>query len=543
MTVTPPTPPARPARRFALAAATALALGAGALSIPAFAADGGAAGPPKVELKDGTLDWGVKESFRKYVTGMAKGTIETAAGAKQAADNGPFTFTGGSGTYDMGTHAVATTFKGSVRFVSKAHRFDIELADLKLSTKGTAGSITADITAEGKTEDDVELASLDLSKAERSSGDSTMTFAKIPAKLTAEGAKAFNDMYQEGQELDPATLTVKTGGGGQPTQNPTTGPTQNPTTGPTTDPTTGPTGNPTDGPSRRPTTGPTGQPTTQPTPSGKAPGDADGSGGDAAAESGPIADGNLDWGVKKSFRTYITVGAKGKIQLSGGAAKNGDGYRFPKGHGSYDADKSALDAAFDGAVRFTGHEGQLDLKFSDLKVRVKGGKGALVADVSAKARDSGKVENSKDLRLADLDLSGKPMKAKGKIVTLSGVPARLTDAGAKAFGGYYDEPAKRDLDPVTLNVSLDKNAQLPDGSGSSGSSGGSGGSSADGGLGGGAGTTGGSGGITGGSGGGSSLASTGSSAPTTALVGGAAALVLAGGAAAYATRRRTGARG
>ncbi|MEV0263933.1 HtaA domain-containing protein [Streptomyces sp. NPDC050617] len=539
MTVTPSTPPARPARRLALVAATALALGAGALSIPAFAADGGAAGPPKVELKDGTLDWGVKESFRKYVTGMAKGTIETADGAKQAADNGPFTFTGGSGTYDMGTHAVATTFKGSVRFISKAHRFDIKLADLKLSTKGTAGSITADITAEGKTEDDVELASLDLSKAERSSGDSTMTFAKIPAKLTAEGAKAFNDMYKEGQELDPATLTVKAGGGGQPTQKPTQQPTQQPTTAPTTNP-TNPTTNPTDGPSKQPTTGPTDQPSAKPTVPGKTPG---GSGDDADAESGTIADGNLDWGVKKSFRTYITGGAKGSIELSGGAAKNGDGYRFPKGHGSYDADTSALDAAFDGAVRFTGHEGQLDLRFSDLKVQVKGAKGALVADVSAKALGSGKVENSKDLRLADLDLSGKPMKAKGKIVTLSGVPARLTDAGAKAFGGYYDEPSKRDLDPVTLNVSLDKNAQLPGGSGASGGSGSGGGSSA-GGLGGGAGTTGGSGGITGGSGtGGSSLASTGSSTPTTALVGGAAALVLAGGAAAYATRRRGNARG
>ncbi|MEU7042773.1 HtaA domain-containing protein [Streptomyces varsoviensis] len=538
MTVTPSAPPARPARRFALVAATALALGAGAVSIPAFAADGGAAGPPKMELKDGTLDWGVKESFRKYVTGMAKGTIETAGGAKQAADNGPFTFTGGSGTYDTGTHAVATTFQGSVRFISKAHGFDIELADLKLSTKGKAGSITADITAAGKTEDDVELASLDLSSVRPGSGDGgAMTFAKIPAKLTAEGAKAFNGMYEAGQELDPATLTVKAGGGGRPTQQPTTGPTQQPTTDPTTGPTnpTDPTGNPTDGPSKQPTNGPTDQPAKPTTPSG--PGEQD-------AQSGTIADGNLDWGVKKSFRDYITGGAKGEIELSGGAAKSGDGYRFPKGHGSYDADTSALDAAFGGAIRFTGHEGKLDLKFSDLKVRVKGGKGALLADVSAKDLASGKVVNSDDLRLADLDLSGKPMKAEGKIVTLAAVPARLTDEGAKAFGGYYDQPSKRDLDPVTLNVSLDKNAQLPGGTGSSGSSDPAGSSGGTGGLGGGAGTTGGSGGITGGSGtGGGSLASTGSSTPTTALVGGAAALVLAGGAAAYATRRRGSARG
>ncbi|WP_420855623.1 HtaA domain-containing protein, partial [Streptomyces kanamyceticus] len=58
-----------------------------------FAADGEKAAPPKLELKNGTLDWGLKESFRKYVAGIAHGTIEATDGAKQAEGNGVFTFT------------------------------------------------------------------------------------------------------------------------------------------------------------------------------------------------------------------------------------------------------------------------------------------------------------------------------------------------------------------------------------------------------------------------------------------------------------------
>ncbi|WP_371647577.1 HtaA domain-containing protein [Streptomyces mirabilis] len=50
------------------------------------------------------MTWGIKQSYRAYVTGMAAGT--PADGATQAADNGAFTFTGGTGSYDSTTHAV-----------------------------------------------------------------------------------------------------------------------------------------------------------------------------------------------------------------------------------------------------------------------------------------------------------------------------------------------------------------------------------------------------------------------------------------------------
>ncbi|MEK8170475.1 HtaA domain-containing protein [Streptomyces sp. M19] len=77
--------------------------------------------------------------------------------------------------------------------------------------------------------------------------------------------------------------------------------------------------------------------------------------------------------MKKSFRDYVTGPiAGGKVDLTDGAKNQGDTFRFPGGHGSYDATDKKLDAAFDGAVRFTGHDGALDLKFSDLRVTAEG---------------------------------------------------------------------------------------------------------------------------------------------------------------------------
>ncbi|RSO12180.1 hypothetical protein DMH18_06680 [Streptomyces sp. WAC 06783] len=525
-------------RPLALAAAIATAATTVALCLPttATAAPAAGAAAPELELKNGTLDWGVKESFRTYVKGMALGDITAADGARQAPDNGPFTFTGGTGTYDMSTHAVATTFKGSVRFTSKAHGFDIKLADLKVATKGKTGAITADVTAAGKTQDDVALASLDLSGVRPGSGSGgAMTFAKIPVKLTAKGAEAFNGMYKEGQELDPATLSVTAAG--------TPGKREEPgTPGKPAEPGKPGTGSGSGSGSNSGSGHDSGTrtPSAPSTPgtSGKKRTDGSSSSSTAAspaAASDKIVDGTLDWGVKKSFRDYVTGPiAHGKAELAGGAATSAAGYRFPKGHGTFDGATSALAAEFNGSVRFTGHEGALDLKFSNLKVKATGTKGTLVADVSAKSRATGKVTNTAGMALADLKVPSGALVAKNGVVTLKNVPATLTTAGSKAFESMY-QPGQA-LDPVTATVSVDPDAQLPAGDAGSGSESGSG-SGSSGASGSGAASFSSGAGTVGGTGGGS-LAATGASTPTGTLAGVAAGLIAAGGAATYAVRRR-----
>ncbi|MER6607718.1 HtaA domain-containing protein [Streptomyces sp. NPDC000927] len=254
-----------------------------------------------------------------------------------------------------------------------------------------------------------------------------------------------------------------------------------------------------------------------------------------------MLDGTLDWGVKKSFRTYVTGPiAHGKVETTGGAAASGDGYRFPDATGDFDAAKQTLTAGFDGKVRFLGHEENgaytLDLSLTGLEVQVSGGKGRLIADVSTKDRETGKVSTYTGMAIADLKLPKGELAAENGVVTLSAVPATLTADGTKAFGGMYDKGEL--LDPLTVAVALDKDAELPGAAGGSGF-GGSAGSTGSTGLAGGSASLGG-GSVGGGSVGGSgALASTGSDIPTGALIAGAGIVVATGAGVFLAARRRT----
>ncbi|WP_171162082.1 HtaA domain-containing protein [Streptomyces sp. I05A-00742] len=550
-------------RRTALTAAvaTAIALGATVLTVPAHAAgeDPGAAAkkpPTKFQLKDGTLTWGIKESFRKYLVGpIGGGKIQLADGAKQAPKNGPFTFTGGKGTYDLKKHAVTTTFKGSVRFLGhakgKGWELDLKFSDLKLITEGQKGRITADVTTAGKTRNDVAVASLNLAKVKPAGGKGgVLKFADIPATLTADGSKVFSyqgrPFYQPGTPLDAATLSVKQGA---PV------------------------------PDSKP------KPKPKPKPKGVAagelkdsdvqdesfvpkaghpkPGHHENSGkseaaGDAAkkaetltaAASGQVFDGRLDWGFKESFRKYLTGPiAAGKIEVADGAEKRDNGFRFTKGSGQYDAGKSSLNATFNGSVHFLGHPKgkgwELDVKLSKFRVKADGAKGQLWAQAETKDQ-GGKTQFNQEIPLVDLKLYSDSLKAKDGVISLKDVQTTATADLGKVFR-YQGRPSYQvgdGLDPLTAKIAVNKDAKLDDdststntdGTGSTGSTGTGTGTGSSGTGTSGTGTEGAKGGVTGTD---DTLAHTGSDAPTGPLAGSAAALVLAGGAAVWTARRKS----
>ncbi|MGW0960960.1 HtaA domain-containing protein [Streptomyces gelaticus] len=506
---------------LAAAVATAAALGATVFALPALAADSPAAAAatapaPKLQLTDGTLEWGVKESFRKYLASpFSGGRITVKDGAVQAPGNGVFTFAGGRGTYDTATHGTDTAFAGGVGFYAHGGALDITLSDVKLATSGTGGAITVDVTTPQGTRDDVEFAALDLSAVKPGRGEGgAMVFEDIPATLTKAGSEAFDGQYREGDALDPATLSVKA------VTPPTTDPTQEPGTEPTGTPSTEPTGSPSTGPGTKPTT------TASPSPSATAT-------GRPAATPGEIVDGTLDWGVKKSFRTYVTGPiAHGRAETTAGATASGDGYRFPDATGRFDAAEQTLDAEFHGKVRFLGHEENgahtLDLSLTGMEIRVNGTRGTLIADVTTKDRTTKKVSTYPGLAVADLKLPKGKLAARNGVVNLTAVPATLTADGTKAFGGMYE--AGEQLDALTVAVALDKDAELP---GSAGGSGTAGGSVTTGG----GGTAGGS--VGGSAGGAGSLAATGSELPIGALIAASGVAVAAGAGAVVVARRRT----
>ncbi|MFF1483963.1 HtaA domain-containing protein [Streptomyces sp. NPDC058319] len=523
-------------RRRPLALAAAVATVTATVASVGAAALAGAPGAAAADrpLSGYELTWGIKDSYRSYVTGpYAKGTFTTTDGAVQASGNGAFTFTGGQGTYNGTTHAVHLTFKGTLTAESSAHRFKRVLSDFQYDS-GT-GVLTADLTADdGTTRQDVPFAEV----AAPTSADMT----GLATKLTTQAGTFLGSDTYAGAAGDPLSVVKK-----EVPASPS------PSTGPSTEPSS---------PSSPPasaSSSPTQSTGTSPSPSAPATGGTGTSPSPSATTTGSsapvpargvLADGRLTWGVKASFRSYVTGSlAKGTITASGGASQaSGNGaFTFTDATGSYDTQAGTLSAAFKGAVNFKGHKGEgkdggygLDLTLSGVKASFSGTSGRLTADVTS----LGKL--SEGVVLADLKAPAGGLTPKGDVISLSGVGVTLTDAGATAFSGFY--PKGTVLDPLNLSVALTDGAELPSGDGTSGSSGGAGsaGTGGDAGTGGGpasgtGGTAGGIGSTTGGTGstiGGGSLASTGSGVPVAALGSAAAAAVAAGAGVVFALRRR-----
>ncbi|WP_151482739.1 HtaA domain-containing protein [Streptomyces albicerus] len=481
-------------RPIALAAACATAVTLGATALAATSASAA-----EVPLKGYELTWGIKQSYRTYVTGMAAGSFTPEGGATQAKDNGAFTFGNGTGTYDSEAHTVSLGFEGGLKIASKLHGFELALSDVKFDSK--AAKVTADVTKSGATQQDVPLAEVTV----------TRDMKDMATKLTKEAADVFGSSSYSGAAGDPLTVVEKK------TESPS--PSTSTSTTPSGTPSTSASPTPSQTPSTTPSTSPSQSTSATPSPTG-------------ADASGDITDGTLGWGVKQSFRTYVVDGvAKGRITVSGGASQAaGNGiFTFVDGTGTYDTDADTLNASFKGSVNFKGHEENgsygLDLTLSDLKAELDGGSGKLTADVNSLG------EKSDDVTLAELKPKSADLTAKNDVITLDDVTTTLTKAGAEAFGGFYQAGAE--LDPVDLSVALSEDAELPDTdpSSSTGATGGTG----TGGTGttGAAGTTGSTtGGVTGG------LASTGSDVPVTALGAAAAATVAAGAGVVFAVRRR-----
>src|SRR5690606_19713493 len=82
-----------------------------------------------------------------------------------------------------------------------------------------------------------------------------------------------------------------------------------------------------------------------------------------------VAAGSLTWGVKQSFRQYVTSSiAKGAISTSG-VRSAGGAFVFGQASGSTFNGTTGT-SKYSGSVRFTGHGGILDLRLANPVVRV-----------------------------------------------------------------------------------------------------------------------------------------------------------------------------
>jgi Htaa len=174
----------------------------------------------------------------------------------------------------------------------------------------------------------------------------------------------------------------------------------------------------------------------------------------AAAATIPIKGGEVDWGIKASFRSYIKSPiAAGKIEVSDGAVEAADGtYKFPVESGTYDLTTHLTEVQTRGTVHFTGHyTGEvpaLDMTVADPRVLLEGETGTVFADVSSKSLETGEMVDYPGVEFATLDTSEVAPSFEGEAVSLAGIPAELTAAGAEAFAGFYT--AGTALDPVGM---------------------------------------------------------------------------------------------
>ncbi|MFJ9343837.1 HtaA domain-containing protein [Streptomyces sp. NPDC101733] len=395
---------ARPARAFAVAV---LAVLLGAL-LPATTAE--AAGRT---VQGGRLDWGIKSSFQSYVTGpIAKGGFTLKNGAATVGGS-LFRFHSANGSYDPDSGEFNASFSGGVTFQGHqkpdgTHELDMTVSRPTVRISGGRGTLYVDVSGKAKdtgavtTESQVPFATLGLGGVDMKGGGSPIALTNIPATLTAQGAKSFAGYYAAGAALDPISLSADVSA---------------------------------------PAAGGGAQPSGSPSPSASA---------ETPQTQGAFTDAAVDWGVRRTFREYVTGSiGQGKWTLAEGAQDGGALFRFAQGKGSFDGQKGMLDAAFAGTVRFTG--AHLDLTLGKVSVKVENGKGVLTADVTTGAETKGAVA------LVEFDAKG--LKTEGKLATLTEAPATLTEGGAQAFNSMYK--AGTEMDPVSLAVALDGSAQLP----------------------------------------------------------------------------------
>ncbi|ALO07895.1 Htaa domain protein [Streptomyces venezuelae] len=378
-------------------------------------------------VQGGRLDWGIKSSFQSYVTGpIAQGSWGLTGGAATVG-TGQFRFHSAQGSYDPGTGAFEAAFSGGVHFTGHrkadgTNELDLTISRPRVVVQGGRGTLYADMASKAKGSGrmsvtaQVPLATLALGGIDMRGGGSPVALSGVPATLTAQGATAFAGYYPAGTRLDPVSLTVDVQAPKQAA------------------------------PSTAPTTGPTGKPTAMP-PTSQSPTASTTS---APASTGALRTAAVDWGVRRTFREYVTGAiAQGKWTLADGAQDGGALFRFPAGKGTYDARKQTLDAAFAGSVRFTG--AHLDLTLAGVTAKVTGGKGTLSADVTS----GGTTTKAVPL----VTFTAEDFAPKNGLAAVTEAPATLTEGGAKAFGGMYR--AGTAMDPVSLAVTVDATAKLP----------------------------------------------------------------------------------
>ena len=176
----------------------------------------------------------------------------------------------------------------------------------------------------------------------------------------------------------------------------------------------------------------------------------------AASECAP-ATAELSWGVKESFRSYISGSiANGEWTVSDDMRYETPSFIWSQAAGGFASDLSSGTIDFTGAVHFTGHDGAMQLDIANPSLEFAGDDTAylLLSVGSTDQADAGGEVAAEQVRAAKVDLTG-AVDAGGADLAISEAPTRLTAEGAEAFNGEYGSYiAGEEIDPITLTATV-----------------------------------------------------------------------------------------
>ena len=461
-------------------------------------------------LQDASVDWGVKSSFRRYITGPVAGGSQELTGATSNAD-GSYHFTAAEGTVEAdGSYHVKFT-GSSVKYTGHHGVLEVTISDLELVIKDGQGSLYANISERpynGNTtpnppvqHDHTLIGTFDASSLKNEGGQLTLAASDATkVKLSTEATSVFAGFYQAGQELDAlafsAKLVTKQAPAPEKPADPTPEPSQpaQPAPEPSkpADPApepaqpapeqSKPAETPAPQPSQsseapapqpsqtseapasnpsKPSEAPSSQPAPQPSQSTEAakPAPAQPPATDAAPRTDVpkgqghiIESGNLTWNIRDSFLHYLNTIARGNITVEGLSKNAAGGLDFTSASGSYDESTKTGQINFAGKVHISGHHGQLNSSFENTRLVIKEGKGYLVVDAEA-LNMQGENRTFKDLVLAEVDLSGATLE--NNVLSAKNAAVTVTVEGSEAiFAGQYNDADKRAMAPLSFSAKL-----------------------------------------------------------------------------------------
>ena len=415
-------------------------------------------------VESGTLSWDIRESFLKYLTSFAHGSVNVEGMEKTAA--GGFKYTQASGVYNPETKTGQINFAGTAEFTGHNGQLKSTIKNMRLVVVNGKGTLVADVdalTRDGKSVSKTGLAIAEVDLSGASVKDGVFSAQNAAVALTNEGSEVLFAGQYRGSDNAMAPLSFSVKLSEQTAENTVEVPrvSENKSSD-----NKGSENSSSDNGSSN-STGNSGS-NGSASASGSVSNGGSSSNGSVSnnpaqpvcvpvtrtrevqeqgASDGTIKSANLGWGVRDSFRNYVRGGiANGSWELNG-TSYSSDAFNWSNGTGTFKGGKGSI--SFSGSVRFTGHHGILDTTIANPRLEINGNSGTLYATMNSND-SSGKATNYGEVALLKVDLSG--LQSSADAVSVNGAATTLTAEGAKAFAGFYE--AGKDMAPLSFSAAI-----------------------------------------------------------------------------------------